>query len=535
MRASAAAALALALFLFVFGISGAAADTILVRPDGTGDYPTIKAAINASAPGDTVLLDDGIFLGSGNRKINFSGKAVMLRSAGGDPAACVIDCESAGRGFYIASSEGAGTVIEGITVRNGFVQYPDYGGGAIRCDGASPTIIDCVFENNVSLSGGLITDLAFGAAGGIFCGDASPIITGCVFSGNSSDYQGGGLYCTGFSSPTVTDCIFIDNYGSSGGGMFVGQNSNPIVTGCEFRGNSAEYAAGLQCTESSSPQITDCLFIENVANGSGGAVTCWSYSSPTLDRCLFIRNEATGGAGLYAGEGSDPVVTNGTFHQNVTGAEGSVVFAYESAMVTMENCILTSTVNGRAAGCGENGVILFTCSDLFGNAGGDWTGCAAGQEGLDGNFSADPLYCDAAGDNYRIEDLSPCAPANSPSGCGLIGAFPAGCVATGVAGAESAPPARLTLSPNVPNPFNPATVIRFTIPEGRNGGSIDLAVFDTAGRRVRTLLHETAVAGPHSITWDGRDDRGRSVSSGVYLYRIADGVESRTGRMVLVR
>jgi len=70
------------------------------------------------------------------------------------------------------------------------------------------------------------------------------------------------------------------------------------------------------------------------------------------------------------------------------------------------------------------------CCDLYGNVGGDWTGYIADQLGLDGNFSADPLFCDTASGDLTLEECSPCLPGSHPDGysCGgVIGAFGAGC------------------------------------------------------------------------------------------------------------
>ncbi|NNE08218.1 MAG: T9SS type A sorting domain-containing protein, partial [Gemmatimonadetes bacterium] len=93
-------------------------------------------------------------------------------------------------------------------------------------------------------------------------------------------------------------------------------------------------------------------------------------------------------------------------------------------------------------------------------------------------------------------------------------------------------PSRAKLFPNVPNPFNPLTRIAF---EMSAPGPALLEIFDTAGRRIATLLHEERSAGRHVSEWRGRDDAGRAVPSGVYFYRLKteSGVETR--RMVLIR
>lgn len=77
--------------------------TYEVRPDGTGDFPTIQAAVNAAANGDVIELSDGTFTGPGNRDINMLGKVLTVASQGGDPAPCIIDFEGM-RAFAIRTS-----------------------------------------------------------------------------------------------------------------------------------------------------------------------------------------------------------------------------------------------------------------------------------------------------------------------------------------------------------------------------------------------------------------------------------------------
>jgi M6 family metalloprotease-like protein len=96
----------------------------------------------------------------------------------------------------------------------------------------------------------------------------------------------------------------------------------------------------------------------------------------------------------------------------------------------------------------------------------------------------------------------------------------------GRAAPDAATAPRVELYPNTPNPFNPRTTIRFTLSEP---GRVDLAVFDLAGRRVRTLAGRAYGAGTWAVAWDGTTDAGAPATSGVYVYRIeVDGrVEAR--------
>jgi hypothetical protein len=78
-----------------------------------------------------------------------------------------------------------------------------------------------------------------------------------------------------------------------------------------------------------------------------------------------------------------------------------------------------------------------------------------------------------------------------------------------------AAPAGLALAAPAPNPFNPSTLLRFHLPEP---GRVSLTVYDPRGRRVRTLVTGPRAAGDFDASWDGRDDRGRAQSGGVYLF-----------------
>jgi hypothetical protein len=100
-------------------------------------------------------------------------------------------------------------------------------------------------------------------------------------------------------------------------------------------------------------------------------------------------------------------------------------------------------------------------------------------------------------------------------------------------GIPPAPPARsFTLHPGAPNPFNGSTAIAFELSRGAH---VTLRIHDVRGRSVRTLIDAQRPAGPNSITWDGLDDRGRPVGSGVYLCQLVTGGEATARRLVRVR
>jgi hypothetical protein len=105
--------------------------------------------------------------------------------------------------------------------------------------------------------------------------------------------------------------------------------------------------------------------------------------------------------------------------------------------------------------------------------------------------------------------------------------------ATPTAITELKVPVKLALYQNVPNPFNPTTVIRYDVPA--QGARVSLAIYDVGGHLVRTLVDGSQTPGVKSVTWDGRDSRGTSVSSGIYFYRLRAGGEVITRKMVLIK
>jgi hypothetical protein len=93
-------------------------------------------------------------------------------------------------------------------------------------------------------------------------------------------------------------------------------------------------------------------------------------------------------------------------------------------------------------------------------------------------------------------------------------------------------PVKFHLYHNYPNPFNPETAIRYSLPAK---GPVKLVIFNSLGQRVRVLVQKEQKAGYHEVIWDGRDDRGAAVSSGVYIYRLQAASRVASRKMVLIR
>lgn len=191
----------------------AAAATYVVNPDGTGDFPTIQAAVDGVVDGDVIELGNGVFTGTGNRDVSYRGKVITIRSQGGAEA-CTIDCGggpgSYHRAFAFVSGEGPGALLEGVTIRNGYRTY----GGGVLCDGSSPLIRDCVFASNTACNDG--------DGGALYSGGAPhPTVIGCLFASNVAVLFGGAVCACTYMGETMMlkQCTFAGNRASQGGGL----------------------------------------------------------------------------------------------------------------------------------------------------------------------------------------------------------------------------------------------------------------------------------------------------------------------------
>jgi hypothetical protein len=103
---------------------------------------------------------------------------------------------------------------------------------------------------------------------------------------------------------------------------------------------------------------------------------------------------------------------------------------------------------------------------------------------------------------------------------------------TGIDAAAGPPARRNRIEAPAPNPFNPSTLVRFTV---ARAGPVRLAIYGVAGVRVRTLVDRSLPAGAHAVRWDGKDDRGMDAGSGAYFIRLEGGGEPDSRKVVLLR
>ncbi len=315
-------------------ISGVFASVIEVP----GDEPDIQSGINAASSGDTVLIADGIYTGSGNRDLDFQGKDITVMSENG-PDACIIDCEYSGRGFYFHSFENEDSILQGITIRHGSADQ----GGGIYCSDAAPVIINCVFTENSAFT------QSWGGGGGLFCWQESSIqVIDCTITSNSAEMEGGGIY---FHSdwghpPSLINCDISSNVsGWSGGGMSDSGHSN--VENCDFSDNHTVLFGGGIDIDSCNTTVVDCRFYGNTASEGGGIYVI--NAGPDIMDCDIFNNYADSGGGVYSDVAADEYENCTIWNNNAT--DGGGFFAQNGDWLKMRNClILNNTAENNGGG-----------------------------------------------------------------------------------------------------------------------------------------------------------------------------------------
>ena len=245
-----------------------------------------------------------------------------------------------------------------------------------------------------------------------------------MFTDNTASQHGGGAFCDSTSAPDISSCEFWTNAATIGGGLSCEGNSSPSVISTAFIANDGGNGGGGLYTDFASPTFFNCSFVINTGQRGGGAYCYESESS--FDTCVFYGNTATssrvtGGGGLYC-DSADVSLTHVSFSDNGSEDYAEGINCYLSDP-TLDNCIVAFSTSGPAITC-ENGTEspILSCCDIYGNAGGDWVGGIAGQSGVAGNISADPVFCDRPGGLLTIDAASPCAAEHS-GGCGVIGSL----------------------------------------------------------------------------------------------------------------
>jgi C1A family cysteine protease len=158
------------------------------------------------------------------------------------------------------------------------------------------------------------------------------------------------------------------------------------------------------------------LSITGIQGAVGVSAIALQNASPRIEECIIAGMSSSAGAAINV-TGGYPRIKNCTLHNNTLYA---AVYFGPSSGGQVENCIISGTKGGSALTCLSGANPAVSCCDIYGNYGGDGI---CGTDG-GGNFTLDPLFCDAPGGDYALQDASPCL---AGYGCGRVGALGQGC------------------------------------------------------------------------------------------------------------
>jgi len=227
---------------------------------------------------------------------------------------------------------------------------------------------------------------------------------------------GGAIYCT-HSSPTIRDCLFINNSGFDGGGIACTENSAPKIVYNEFVANSSVGGGAIFC-DNSSATISYNTFRNNSASG-GGAIFCKNYSDAFIHHNLFKKNSSSYRGGALYCFWDYSTILNNTLDSN-SAPDGSGICNGVASSVTVENNIISNSTGSGLFSYPDDLPVL-SHNDVWNNYGGNYIGCLPGP----GDISADPLFCDPENGDYYLHGTSPCLDAGQ--GGADMGAFSLGC------------------------------------------------------------------------------------------------------------
>jgi predicted outer membrane repeat protein len=225
----------------------------------------------------------------------------------------------------------AATVLDGFTISDGFTETDSSGnngmGGGINILSSSPTISNCIFINNKANSGG-----------GIYNWGGSPIITNCTFTNN-----GNSAIDNIYGTPTITNCNFEKNISSVA--AISNERTTVILNNCNFTENSG-FDGGAMYNDLSNVTMTNCRFYKNssrrssTGNNGGGAIYSVFHCNINIYNCSFIENSAVryGGA-IVSNNVVNLTIVNSLFANNTAGTLGHEF--YNTVNVTLK--IINST------------------------------------------------------------------------------------------------------------------------------------------------------------------------------------------------
>lgn len=244
--------------------------------DGSCDFTSVRAAVEAAADGDVIMIHSGTY--AEPEVIDIVDKSITLR--GPDDLSATLSGQGTHRVIQIRNDGASQTVVENLRIEDGLECCPGTAGGMMILD-CDPTIRNCRFTNNeaiwgaalyVKYSSALVTECRFennrcsfhnwSYGAGITSFYSSITVVDCVFVGNDAVSFGGAVHNLGSDGNVYQDCTFLSNSSGEGGGAMTNFSSTPTIVGCTFQGNSTGGSGHSIFSPDGGIDLTSCLFTE---------------------------------------------------------------------------------------------------------------------------------------------------------------------------------------------------------------------------------------------------------------------------------
>lgn len=489
------------------------------------DQPTIQAGIDESVDADTVLVQPGIYF----ENINYNGKNITVASlllTTQDTtfiSQTIIDGDQESSVVKFVNYEDSTAELKGFTIRNGLAA--EHGGG-IYCADSNPKLSYLRITNNFAT----VYD---GYGGGLYFNNSNPILEYLTISNNISSDWGGGIFSYNSNLSLVNVDIMNNSTVASsgkGGGIFF-HSSTANLWNVNVHGNSASRGGGIFCS-GSVPILQNLTVFNNSADLGGGIFYQGIDMSLLLNTTIALNSAVENGGAVYI-VSSNPIFINVTITDNAADCSGGGLFCVYSSDPILTNCILWNN-SSQEIYFYENydpNSISISYSDIEGGEDNIVTNDNGFVNWLDGNIDQNPEFLTTGEYPFSLSMNSPCIDAGIPDTTGLnlpvydlagnprifgdtidMGAYE--WQGTGISNEVEAIITKLS---NFPNPFNPSTKIEFSI---KNNSKIDLSIFNIKGQKIKTLINNEIEKGEYSIIWNGNNESGDSVSSGIYYYKL---------------
>ncbi|MCK4696180.1 MAG: T9SS type A sorting domain-containing protein [Candidatus Cloacimonetes bacterium] len=522
------------------------------------DQQTIQEGIDVAVDGDTVLVQPGIY----HENINYNGKNITVASlfiTTQDSVyinQTIIDGSYSGSVVTFESGEDSTAILRGFTIINGEATQ----GGGIHCANSSPKIDNILVTENYS-----------GHGAGIYLNDFNGTLSNCQIISNSCFCGwGGGIYIDE-SNITLQNSIIQDNtssldcdpYESGYGGGIYCRYSYIELENVNISNNYSNYMGGGICLINSMANIYRSIMNNNEST-NGGAIWFSSNESNSLNivNTMIFQNFASYNGSAIKNLSDSPIsIMNSTICENLSDYGGAIVIGNNASLYLINDICWNNYPYAISHYTDDPVYIYITYSNILGGQNGIDVMYNTELYWLDGNINQNPYFIAPNEWNYQLSDSSLCIGAgidsceindilfNSPN-LDIIGnprPNPVGSMPD--MGAYENPFGEPQLGINIydssnikfhlnnyPNPFNPSTTISFSILEKDKEKPVTLNIYNIKGQKVKTLVNNKFDAGEHSVVWDGRDFKGKPVSSGIYFYKLKiDGKNIDTKRCLLLK